>query len=116
MVKKESLDPYLMGIGRMQLNLPCCNGYLTKRYRQGLDLLIHKDTEDHRQYRLRPILLFEIKANIKNGHIGSHSMRKEEYMGGLAPEKYGRRALKAAEIQALNKRLLSCNPKEHTHK
>ena len=48
---------------------------MPKRYRQGLDLLIHKYPEDYRLHRLRKILLFGIEANMHNKHLGRHYMR-----------------------------------------
>ena len=57
--------------------------YLLKRYRQGLDLLIHKDPEDYRQHILSPILIFDIEANMHNKHLVRKSMRNEEEMEGL---------------------------------
>ena len=42
MVKTEALDPELSEIGWRRLNFPCCTGYSPKRYKKGLDLIIHK--------------------------------------------------------------------------
>ena len=66
MVKTEALDPELRGIRRLRFNLPWYTGYSPKRFRQGLDLLIHKYPEDYIPHRLRPLLLLGIKTNIHN--------------------------------------------------
>ena len=62
---------------------------LQKRYRNGLDLLIHKDTYYHRPHHLRPILLSDIKYNLHTKHLGRHSIKNYEELEGLEPEQHG---------------------------
>ena len=102
MVKIESLDPDIREIFHLQFNFPCCTCYYPKKYHNRLDILIHKDPEYQRPHRLRPILLFDIEANLHNKHLGRHSTKTPKETEELAPEQYGRQGLKAAEIQALN--------------
>ena len=60
MVKTEVTYPELRELGWRRLNPPWCTCYSSKRYRIGLDILIHKDPNDFRSHRLRTILLFNI--------------------------------------------------------
>ena len=60
MIKTDSLDPELAEIGWRRLNFPWFTVYSPKRYRKGLDLIIHKYPNDCRLRSLRPILLFDI--------------------------------------------------------
>ena len=68
MIKTEVPDPELAEIGWQYFNLPWHTGYLTNTYIQGLDIVIHKEPDDFRLHRLRPILLFNIDANMYNKH------------------------------------------------
>ena len=68
-------------------------------------MIIHKDSDDFRLNRLRPILLFDIEENIHNKHMGRVAMRKSEELNALTPQKYGIRKEKAADIHALNTHL-----------
>lgn len=105
MVRTELDDMELAEIGWHRFNFPWCTGYSPDRFRRGLDLLLHKDPNDFRPHRLRPILLFDIEANLHNKVLGRYTMRNAEAINGLAPEQYGSRSFKAADIQALNTRL-----------
>ena len=105
MVKTEALDQEPREISWRRFNFPWCTRYSPNRYQRGLDLLIHKDPEDFRPHRIRPIIMFYIEANLHNKHLGKLSMRRAEEIIALAPEQYGRRKGKAAGTQALNNRL-----------
>ena len=105
MVKTEVTDPKLRELGSPRFNFPWCTGYSLKSYCRRLDLLIHKDPNGFRPHRLRPILIFDIEANMHNKNIGKLTMKTSKYFKALAPEQYGSRKAKAADIQALNTRL-----------
>ena len=75
-------------------------------YHRGIDPLIHKYPNEFIPHRLRPILLFLIEANIHNKHLGKLTTKTAKYLDVLALEQYGSRKAKAADIQALNIRLL----------
>ena len=107
MVKTESLDLELVEIGWRRFNLPWCTGYSTKHYQRGLGILIHKDPNNFRPHILHPILIFDIKSNMHNKHLGRTSMIKAENLDGIAPEQYGIRNYKLVDIQALNTRLFN---------
>ena len=66
---------------------------------------MHKKSNNYRPQRLRPILLFDIEANIHNNNIVRIATSKAENLKWLSPEKYGRRKSKAADTQAYNTRL-----------
>ena len=55
--------------------------------------------------RMRPIIPFDIEANIHNKHLGRIAMIQSETLDRIAPEKYGICKEKSADIQALNTRL-----------
>ena len=69
MVNTEVMDPELREIGWHRFNFPWCKGYHLNRYRRDLDIIIHKEPNDFRPHHLRPILMFDIKANIHNKHL-----------------------------------------------
>ena len=56
--------------------------------------------------QLIPINLFDIEANLQHKKLGKTTMKTEEELDALAPEQYGIRKSKSADIQALNNRLL----------
>eukprot|EP00957_Ditylum_brightwellii_P159509 12141955-Ditylum_brightwellii.AAC.2 len=64
MMKTECLDPYIDNTNWNASNCLWCTGYSPRRYRSGLNLLIHKQSNDNRVDRLRPILLFDLEANM----------------------------------------------------
>lgn len=105
MVKAEATDPELAHQNWMSSNYVWCSGYSPDRFRTALDLLIHKKPGDNRVHRLRPIMLFDIECNIHNKRLGWFAMQRAEECEGVAPEQYGSRKHKAADIQALNTRL-----------
>ena len=78
MVKIEALNPEIREIECLRFNFIWFTGYSPKMYHQVLDMLIHKDTKNHLPHSLRPILLFDIEANIHNKHLVVHSMRNAE--------------------------------------
>ena len=51
------------------------------------------------------ILLFSIKANVNNKHLGRHSMKKDEDTEWLDLEQYRSHASKVTDTQDLNMRL-----------
>ena len=69
MIKTDIMDPKLAEIGWRRFKFPWYTVYSPSRYRKVLDLLIHKDPNDFRPQRLRPILLFGIEANLHNKHL-----------------------------------------------
>ena len=85
MLKMEALDLELIEIVWRRFNFPWCTGYYPKRYQRGLDLFINKGPEDFRYHQPRPILLFNIEANIHNKYLGKLSTRRVEQLGDLAP-------------------------------
>ena len=105
MIKTEAEDDYLAQIGWHASNFPWTTGYSPERFRKGLDLLIHKKPNDNRVHRLRPILLFDLEANMHNKRLGRIAMENAERLQGVADEQYGSRKHKAADVQALNTRL-----------
>eukprot|EP00957_Ditylum_brightwellii_P152885 11636853-Ditylum_brightwellii.AAC.1 len=53
-----------------------------------------EDTEqanNNRVDRLRPILLFDLKANMHNERLGKEATQQAEECHGIAPEQYGSR-------------------------
>ena len=77
MVKTEALDPELSEIGWRRFNLSWFTGYSPKRYKKGIGLIIHKYTNDCGPHRLRPILMFDIEANIHNKALGQYATNQE---------------------------------------
>ena len=57
----------------------------------GIELPIHKDPEDFRFHQLRPILLFDIEANLNNKHLGKLYIGRSEELGALAPKQHRNR-------------------------
>eukprot|EP00957_Ditylum_brightwellii_P190845 14529952-Ditylum_brightwellii.AAC.1 len=70
MVTTKVQDDKLAQIGWMASNFVWCLGYVPNSYRGGLDLLIHKNPINHHVHRLRPILLFNIVANMHIKRLG----------------------------------------------
>eukprot|EP00957_Ditylum_brightwellii_P124976 9527183-Ditylum_brightwellii.AAC.1 len=86
----------------MVSNFIWCTGYSQKGHRDGLNLLIHKGSNNNMVSKLRPILLFDIEANMHNKYLGRFAMERAEGLGGIAPEQFGSRKHKYADLQALN--------------
>ena len=105
MVKTEALDPELAEIIWGRFNFPWCTGYSTKCYQRGIDLLIHKYPNYFCLHILHPIPLLDIKASMRNKHIGRMATSQDENIDGIYPKQYSIRKSKAADIQALNTRL-----------
>ena len=59
------------------------------------------------RHHLRPVLMFDIEANLHNKHLGELTMETVEQINALTPEQYGTRKAKAADIQALNTRIFT---------
>eukprot|EP00957_Ditylum_brightwellii_P072280 5494305-Ditylum_brightwellii.AAC.1 len=78
MIKTECLDPYIANTNWNSSNFLWCTGYSPRRYRTGLDLLIHKWSNDNRVDRLRPILLLDLEANMHNKRLGKEAMQRAE--------------------------------------
>ena len=76
-VKTESLYPELKEIVWQRFNIP---------YHRGLELLIHKGPVYFKPHLLRQILLFDIKANLHNKHLGRIATRKKEELNSLSPK------------------------------
>ena len=72
---------------------------------KGLDLLIHKDPNDFRPQRIRPILLFDVEAILHNKTLRKEVMQLAILTGTLSPEQYGSIKSKVNDAQALNTRL-----------
>eukprot|EP00957_Ditylum_brightwellii_P016060 1210174-Ditylum_brightwellii.AAC.1 len=104
-VETEVNGSYIANINWKASNFTWCTGYSPKQYREGLDLLIHKRSNNSRVSKLRPILLFDIEANMHNKCLGRFAMERAEGLGGIAPEKFGSRKHKSVDLQALNTRL-----------
>eukprot|EP00957_Ditylum_brightwellii_P054264 4110314-Ditylum_brightwellii.AAC.1 len=105
MVKTEAVDPCISRINWHASNFTWCTGYLSIRFRQGTDLLIHKRAIDKWVIKMRSILLFDIDVNMHNKRLGREAMEKAEENGGIAPEQYNNRKRLSAYLQALNTRL-----------
>eukprot|EP00957_Ditylum_brightwellii_P078893 5998482-Ditylum_brightwellii.AAC.1 len=75
MIKTECLDPYIVNTNWNASNFSWCTGYSPRRYRTVLDLLIHKQANNNRVDRLRPILLFDLEANIHNKRLDKEAMQ-----------------------------------------
>eukprot|EP00957_Ditylum_brightwellii_P131230 10008906-Ditylum_brightwellii.AAC.1 len=69
MVKTKAVDPYISRINWHASNFTWCA----------------------RVSKLRPILLFDMEANIHNKRSGREAVEKAEKSGGIAPEQYGSR-------------------------
>eukprot|EP00957_Ditylum_brightwellii_P198834 15155650-Ditylum_brightwellii.AAC.1 len=102
MIKTELEDKYISQVNWHASNIPWCTGHSLKRFCKGLDLLIHKRHNDNRVSKLRPILLFNIEANMHNKCSGEEAMCRTEIVGGISMEQYGSRKNQAADLQALN--------------
>ena len=96
------MEPELRGVGWRRFNFPWFTGYSPKKYCRGFDFLIHKDPNDCRPHRLRPILIFDIEANLQNNNIGKLTIKTAEYLDALALEQCRKIKYKATDIQALN--------------
>ena len=83
-VKTEVIEHELREIIWRRFNFPWCIGYSPKIYCIVLDLIIHKDSNDFRPHHLRPILFFNIEANLHNNHIGKLKINTAENIYALA--------------------------------
>ena len=54
---------------------------------------------------MRPILLFDIEANMQNKYLGRLAIKTYEELDALLPKQCGSRASKSEDIQNLNIRL-----------
>ena len=75
---------------------------LARRYQRGLDLLVYKYPNNFHPHRLQPILLFDVKYNIHNKHLGIIAMSQVINLDRITPEQYGSRKSKAADTQSIN--------------
>ena len=66
MVKTEALDDTLLLVDYQLANFSWILGEPAPTWLCGLDLLIYKTAGDFRAEKLRPILLFDIEANLHN--------------------------------------------------
>ena len=105
MFRIEAEDEELVKVGYLAAHFPWLTGYSPERWRHGIDLLIQKKIGSFLASGLRPILLFDVDANMHNKRLGRLLLQRAEECGGLAPEQYGSRKHKAADVQALNTRL-----------
>lgn len=103
--KAACLDPTLAAIDAAWANYPYVTGYSPKRWRNGVDLMIPKKTNNTRVENLRPIVLFEVDCNQNHKRLGRQVMRLAEAQGGIAREQYGSRKGHMPAEQSLNKRL-----------
>eukprot|EP00957_Ditylum_brightwellii_P021422 1616084-Ditylum_brightwellii.AAC.1 len=97
MIKTEVNDPYIANINGKASNFIWCTGYSPKLYREGLNLLIHNRSNNNRVSKLRPILLFDIEANMHNKRLGRFAIERAEGLGGIAPKQFGSRKYKSAD-------------------
>ncbi len=79
------------------------SGYSPWRWRKGLNVMLQKQVGNINVEKLRIIVLFEVDFNTNNKWISRAVMYKAEQLKALAPEQYGSRKRKAANIQSLNK-------------
>jgi hypothetical protein len=106
MIKTAALDPTLCLVDYHLAYVPWKTGRPAPTWLHGLDLLIYKAAGDNRAEKLRPILLFDIEANMHNKRLGRVAMRKAEEANAISWEQYGSRRSHSADVQALNTRLL----------
>ena len=66
---------------------------------------MNNDTNDCWSHILQPILLFNIRANAHNKHLGIITIIQANTIYGIASEQYRSHKEKATDIQALNKRI-----------
>jgi hypothetical protein len=76
--KAACLDPTLAAIDAAWANYPYVTGYSPKRWRNGVDLMIPKKTNNTRVENLRPIVLFEVDCNQNHKRLGRQVMRLAE--------------------------------------
>ena len=105
MFRVECEDEELVQAGYLSAHFPWLTGYSPELWRKGIDLLIQKKLGSFLASGLRPILLFDVDCNMHNKRLGRLLLGRAEECGGLAPEQYGSRRHKAADVQALNTRL-----------
>ena len=105
MIKAEAQQEELLLLDYHLANFTWTTGRPPPQWLHGLDLLIYKEFGNNRAEKLRPILLFDIEANMHNKRLGRFAMRKAEDAKAVAWEQFGSRRHHAADLQALNTRL-----------
>jgi hypothetical protein len=95
----------LKQIEHQQAQFPLATGYSPKRWQQGIEVMLLKQSNNFHVNKLGAILLFEADFNHNNKRIGRELMRHGEANQWMAQEQYGSRKLLAAIDHCLNKQL-----------
>jgi len=101
-----TFNPTIAILTAKMAELLLSQGISLKRWKKGLNVLLEKIPGNCNLDKLRIIVLFEADFNYNNKRIGRAAMWSAEAAGLLAPEQYGSRKHKSANLQCLNKRLL----------
>jgi hypothetical protein len=86
-------------------SIPYETGISPKRWQQGTDVMLKKQTRNFRVDKLRAILLYEADLNQNNKKLGRDMMYTAEDLKAIAQEQFGSRTDHTAIDQSLNKRL-----------
>jgi len=98
-----TFNPEIALLNATMVDILLQSGYSPWRWRKGLNVMLQKQVGNINVEKLRIIVLFKADFNTNNKWIGRAVMYKAKQLKALAPEQYGSRKRKAANIQSLNK-------------
>ena len=106
MWKANATEPSLCELDAIMRSIPFRTGYAMHRWRQGIDVELHKEPGNHNIERMRTIVLIEADHNMNNKLLGRRAMAYGELHDAIAPEQYGSRKNMSASQASVNNRLM----------
>jgi len=100
-----TFNPNIAVMNVKMTEMPITTGYAPECWKKGRNIMLQKQAGNLNVKKLRVIMLFEADFNMNNKELGRAIMIRVEQAQELAPEQYGSRKEKAANIQSLNKQL-----------
>jgi len=104
-MKAGALDPQITALDCKMARIPLAIGFVLKRWKHCLDVMIMKKSGITDLASLRTIVLFPVDCNYAFKHVGREMMKVAESTKSLAPEQYGSRKQHKAIDLAVNKAL-----------
>jgi len=96
-------NPEIALLNATMVDILLVSGYSPRQWWKGLNVMLQKQAGNINVEKLRIIVLFKADCNTNNKWIGRAVMYMAEQLKALAPEQYGSRKSKVANIQSLNK-------------
>jgi len=96
-------NPEIAIVNARMAEIPLVSGYSPRQLLKGLNVMLQKQAGNINMEKLRIIVLFKADFNTNNKGIRRAMMYTTEQLKALAPEQYGSRKSKVANIQSLNK-------------